>query len=202
MSTVHKRFGFDLDNTLIDYSNAVKEYSKKKNLSTCSNIKSLKEMLYKDNDFNYEWQLAQGWLYTEGLKFAELGIGSYDLCYYLTSKEYQLYIVSHKTSNTPDFCGNQPLHDVATKWVKNSEVSHFFAEPNRIYYEATRRLKVKRIEELELNYFVDDLEEVFLEPQFPKNTKKFHIYGTQTQKSDIKAVLSFSNIKEIISNEY
>ena len=117
-----KSFGFDLDNTLIDYSAAVELYSKIKGMIPCSNIKILKEQLGKNSNSDHEWQLAQGWLYTEGLQFAQVGLGSVELCKYLINEKYQLFIVSHKTSHTPDFCGSIPLHDLANNWIKKSEL--------------------------------------------------------------------------------
>jgi hypothetical protein len=74
----------------------------------------------------HDWQLAQGWLYTEGLRFAQPGLGSIDLCKYLIQEGYQLFIVSHKTSHTPDFCGNTPLHDFANNWIKKSSIGNYF----------------------------------------------------------------------------
>jgi FMN phosphatase YigB (HAD superfamily) len=154
-----KSFGFDLDNTLIDYSAAVEEYCRIKTLTPCTNIGILREQLRKNNLSDYEWQLAQGWLYTEGLQFAQAGLGSVELCDYLIQEGYKLYIVSHKTSHTPDFCGKIALHGLANNWIKKSVIANYFKEKEQIYYEPTRELKVKKIRELALNYFVDDLEE-------------------------------------------
>jgi len=197
-----KSFGFDLDNTLIDYSAAVEEYCRIKNLIHCTNIGMLREQLGKSSFSDHDWQLAQGWLYTEGLRFAQPGLGSIDLCKYLIQEGYQLFIVSHKTSHTPYFCGSIPLHDIANNWIKKSAIANYFKETEQIYYEPTRELKVKRIRELALNYFVDDLEEVFNESGFPIKTKSFLIYKSSSQNSKIKCVSDFSDIKEILANGF
>ena len=202
MKTLNKNFGFDLDNTLIDYSEAVKEYCKIKSVDTCSNIRILREKLGKNGSSDHEWQLAQGWLYTEGLRYAQPGFGSTALCNYLTQKGYHLYIVSHKTSYTPDFCGRIPLHDLATNWIKKSAIANYFKKTDQIYYELTRELKIKRIRELSLNYFVDDLEEIFAEPEFPINTQGFLINKNKSQNSKVKCVANFKNIQEIIADDF
>ena len=199
---MRKSFGFDLDNTLIDYSAAVEEYCRIKSLIPCTNIGLLREQLGKNSSSDHEWQLAQGWLYTEGLRFAQPGLGSIDLCKYLIQEGYKLFIVSHKTSHTPDFCGNTPLHDLANNWIKKSAIANYFKEAEQIYFEPTRGLKVKRIRELALNYFVDDLEEVFKESEFPMNTKRFLIYKSSAQNSKIKCVGDFSDIREILANGF
>ncbi len=199
---MRKSFGFDLDNTLIDYSVAVEEYCKIKNLIYCNNIVVLRERLRKNSDSDLEWQLAQGWLYTEGLRFARPGLGLSDLCEYLTHEGFRLFIVSHKTSHTPDFCGSTPLHDLASNWISNSKIAGYFKDPEQIYYERTRELKIMRIRELALNYFVDDLEEVFNESEFPIFTKSFLIYKSESQNPKLKCALNFSQIKEFIANGF
>jgi hypothetical protein len=199
---LRKSFGFDLDNTLIDYSGAVEEYCRIKSLIPCSNIGMLREQLGKNSTSDHDWQLAQGWLYTEGLMLAQPGLGSVDLCKYLVQEGYQLFIVSHKTSHTPDFCGRISLHELANNWIKKSSIADYFKETEQIYYESTRELKVKRIRELALNYFVDDLEEVFNESGFPINTKSFLIYKSTSRNSKIKCVNDFSDIKGILANGF
>jgi FMN phosphatase YigB (HAD superfamily) len=197
-----KSFGFDLDNTLIDYSAAVEEYCRIKNLTPCTNIGMLREQLRKNHLSDYDWQLAQGWLYTEGLQFAQAGLGSGELCSYLIQEGYKLYIVSHKTSHTPDFCGKIALHGLANNWIKKSVIANYFKHKEQIFYEPTRELKVKKIRELALNYFVDDLEEVFKESEFPANTKSFLIYKNRTQIGEIECVRNFIDIKEAVTNGF
>lgn len=199
---MEKSFGFDLDNTLIDYSAAVNEYCRRNGLLPCFNVRVLRELLGKNSVSDHEWQLAQCWLYTEGMQFAQVGLGSYDLCNYLIQQKYKLFIVSHKTSHTPDFCGSIPLHELANKWLKKSLLANYFKESDQIYYEPTRKLKVKRIRDLNLKYFVDDLEEVFNEPDFPINTKRFLIYKSSSHNSNIKCVSGFIDIKKSLADGF
>ena len=199
---MNKSFGFDLDNTLIDYSGAVMEYCKIKKLDTCTNTRILKEQLSSNGVSDHQWQLAQCWLYTEGLKFAQPAIGSLDLCNFLIREGYRLYIVSHKTFYTPDFCGRIPLRDLATNWIKESIIANYFKENNQIYYEPTRGLKVKRIHELSLSYFVDDLEEVFAEPEFPLKTKGLLINKSDSLNPKVVCVANFRSIQEMIANAF
>lgn len=196
-----KRFGFDLDNTLIDYSKAVEEYCRIKGVEICSNIRALRSLLRTKDSSGYLWQIAQGWLYTTGLPLARPGLGSETLCEYLATREIELYIVSHKTSHTPDFCGLKPLRAPAIEWIENSILSQFFTNHSRIYFESTRELKIERIQELSLNYFVDDLVEVFIEPEFPITTKSFLLNDTESGNSQITHVRDFGEVLEMISHE-
>lgn len=195
------RFGSDLDNTLIDYSASVVEYCKQQKLGYCSDIRKLKKYLYELDALGYLWQRAQGWLYTEGLKFAKESEGSVSFCEFLTSINYKLFIVSHKTLYTPEFCGKKPLRRLAMNWIENSNFKTYFREPYQICFESTRELKVNRIRDLSLNYFVDDLKDVFLENEFPRGTKKFLIFEKDLQDIQINCAPTFRHIIEHLLNE-
>lgn len=198
----HKKFGFDLDNTLINYSKSVLEYCRSNKLSNCKNISELKQLLKKSDASNYNWQLAQGWLYSHGLKFAEPNSGSIELCSYLKSEGYDLFIVSHKTSHSPDFCGHLPLQDLAAEWIKNSLLLKFFTTSDQIFFEPTKDYKVKKIRELKLGIFVDDLEEVLIHSQFPSGTRRFLLSDSTIQNSHFVTVKNLNDIQKIMDYEH
>jgi hypothetical protein len=201
LRAVPKRFGFDLDNTLIDYSVAVQKYCSNEGLDECKTINSLRTLLRRSDTTGRLWQLAQGWLYTDGLSYARSGHGAVELCEFLRSTNFELLIVSHKTTHTPDFCGQKPLREVATKWINGSELADYFLGNEQIYYEATRASKVERIQKLEFNYFVDDLVEVFQEPAYPKAVTSFLLSQTGSELTWVQSVTSLDAIQGLIENE-
>lgn len=201
MNGLPKRFGFDLDNTLIDYSNAVQEYCLNEGLNECKTLDSLRTLLRRSDTSGRLWQLAQGWLYTDGLSYARPGQGAVELCEFLKNSNMDLMIVSHKTTHTPDFCGQKPLREIATKWINGSELADYFLGNEQIYYEATRGSKVERIHKLEFNYFVDDLIEVFQEPAYPKAVTSFLLSETGSELTWVQDVTSLDAIQGLIENE-
>ena len=201
MRVVPKRFGFDLDNTLIDYSVAVQKYCSNEGLDECKTINSLRTLLRRSDTTGRLWQLAQGWLYTDGLSYARSGHGAVKLCEFLKNSDMELMIVSHKTTHTPDFCGQKPLREIATKWINGSELADYFLGNEQIYYEATRASKVERIQKLEFNYFVDDLVEVFQEPAYPKAVTSFLLSQTGSELTWVQSVTSLDAIQGLIENE-
>jgi hypothetical protein len=201
LNAVPKRFGFDLDNTLIDYSNSVQEYCSHKGLVECKTIDSLRTLLRESDKTGRLWQLAQGWLYTDGLSYARPGQGAVELCEFLRNSNFELLIVSHKTTHTPVFCGQKPLREIATKWIKSGDLANYFLDNEKIYYEATRASKVERIQKLKFNYFVDDLVEVFQEPGFPKDVTSFLLSGAVSELTWVQNVASLNAIKELIEYE-
>ena len=200
MKATPRRFGFDLDNTLIDYSNSVEEYCHANSLEECKTIDCLRALLRASDASGHRWQEAQGWLYTDGLAFARPGFGAVGLCEYLKRNGFELQIVSHKTEHTPDFCGGKPLREIASRWIAEGELSVYFPDSKMIHYEPTRELKIERIQSLELDYFVDDLEEVFQEPGYPKEVTSFLLKGMGHQIPWVHNVPSLSAIREIIEN--
>ena len=201
MNVLPKRFGFDLDNTLIDYSVAVQKYCLNEGLDECKTLDSLRSLLRRSDTSERLWQLAQGWLYTDGLSYARSGQGAVELCEFLRSTNFELIIVSHKTTHTPDFCGKKPLREIATKWINSSDLADYFLGNEQIYYEATRASKVERIQKLEFNYFVDDLVEVFQEPGFPQDVRSFLLSETGSELTWVQNIPSLNAIKGFIENE-
>jgi FMN phosphatase YigB (HAD superfamily) len=194
-------FGFDLDNTLIDYSNSVKKYCYDNSLVFCKNIKELRKLLRKKDDSGNLWIQAQSWLYTEGLTYAKPAVGAGDICEYLKDNKYTMFIVSHKSSHTPDLVGRKPLRTPVAEWLSNSLLNNYFKKMERVYFETTRDLKVRRIKELKLGYFVDDLIEVFQEPLYPKSIRSFLISEVDMKLSWVQSVPNLTKVQEIIAND-
>ena len=201
MNVLPKRFGFDLDNTLIDYSVAVQKYCLNEGLDECKTLDSLRSLLRRSDTSERLWQLAQGWLYTDGLSYARAGQGAVELCEFLKNSDMELMIVSHKTTHTPDFCGQKPLREIATNWINSSELAGYFLGDEQIYFEATRALKVERIQKLKFSYFVDDLVEVFQEPAYPKAVTSFLLSETGSELTWVQNVTSLDAIQELVENE-
>lgn len=201
MIDLSKKFGFDLDNTLIDYSNAVQKYCSNEGLDECKTLDSLRVLLRESDNTGRDWQLAQGWLYTDGLSYARPSQGALELCEFLRKSDFELLIVSHKTAHTPDFCGKKPLREIATRWIRDGDLASYFLDNKSIYYESTRSLKVERIQKLNLNYFVDDLVEVFQEPGYPQDVRSFLLSGTGSELTWVQNVSSLYAIMELIENE-
>jgi len=198
----NKSFGFDLDNTLVDYSISAQIYSRSNNLEKCEDISSLRSLLKTNDPTGRRWQEAQSWIYTEGLSFAYPNIGAKELCSYLESNNFKLQIVSHKTTHTPNFCGEKPLRNLATQWIKESDLSSFFSNEEMIHYESTRFNKVKKIKSLNLDYFVDDLVEVFTEHEYPKEINSYLLCSYDVDIPWVKKISSLLDIKEIIKYEF
>jgi len=165
------RFGFDFDNTLVNYDIASRIWSKQNNIEHIFTLQDLKEFYRLRRDYQEDWKVVQEWLYTEGLNHASVNVGAWNLIEKLGSQNAELFIVSHKT---PESAAKKvDLIQPARKWIEENLSNVPELGANRIYFEATRKSKVKRIASLGLTHFVDDLLEVFQEENYPKNIKSF-----------------------------
>ena len=202
MKSTSIRFGFDLDNTLIDYSGSVLKYCQAKNLKNCFDIETLRQLLRELDTTNHEWQVAQCWLYTTGLNYAKFADGAIDFIDYLHKKDVSIYIISHKTEFTPDFCGRKNLRYFASTWLENNGITNILPSPRNLYFENTRQDKITQINRLNLRYFVDDLFDVLDDPNISQSINKYLIGSQNFTNDSIKCAQNFIQLKEMVSNEF
>jgi len=87
-----------------------------------------------------------------------------------------VFIISHKTEYghfDPD-CVN--LRDAARSWMREKgffDRDGFDVPEENLFFESTRVEKVRRIASTGCTHFIDDLEEVFAEPEFPVGTRRY-----------------------------
>jgi hypothetical protein len=168
-------FGFDLDNTLINYDLSALEYSRLNNLPDNQTMSSLRAYYTATKDSN-AWAKAQSWIYTDGLEWAEVSSGATDTIQKLISVGYKISIISHKTEFGPSQYGGVPLRVAATDWITNSALIQFFPKLDNVYFTGSVREKISLIQEQKLSHYVDDLIKIFLHDAFPKHNLKSYIY--------------------------
>lgn len=189
-----KRFGFDLDNTLIDYSRSCEQYTKQRGLPICANIKDLRKMLKPDELESSNWTLAQSWIYGKGLQYAVIEAEVIPLLKSLVNKGWQVSIHSHKTKFGPVVYGSVPLREMMIDWIENSSLSDFFAINQNLNFYDDLDSKVKGIASQNLNCYVDDLAAVFLHSNYPRHIKSYLYQGTELNLDWLVTIKSFKDI--------
>lgn len=167
------RIGLDLDNTLIRYDQAFLAAAKKRDLvptsftgdkrAVCAHIRA--------HEDEKAWQTLQGYVYGAGMEAAELYEGVLDFLSRAHALGVQLYIVSHKTEFGHYDPAQVNLREAALAFLEQQGVLAFVTRA-QVFFYATRAEKVSKIAQLGCDVFVDDLEEVFLEPHFPAGIRK------------------------------
>lgn len=160
------RIGLDFDNTLICYDPVFSALARARGWAAGRGSKRLiKERLLKEDGNDLRWQALQAEAYGRTIMSAKPFPGAVEFLRRAREEGHELFIVSHK-SEASHFDPSVRLRLWAKRWI----AKHLRVAPSRCYFESTRAAKVKRIAELKLDLFVDDLEEVLAHPAFPATT--------------------------------
>ena len=174
--------GIDLDNTIINYNSAfirsalqldfiTADYLSKRlfasnGISPKSFVK--KHLLTLDNG-QYKWESLQGLVYGKFIHYAEIFPGVVNFLAHCQRRGHTVVFVSHKTEFGHYDKSKTSLRYAALNFL---EENNCFSDASGIkkkdvYFSNTRQCKVNKISELNCDYFIDDLLEVFEEPHFP-----------------------------------
>jgi hypothetical protein len=175
------RIGLDFDNTVAIYDHAFAEAARIAGLvpsgykGTKDDIKSLCFSLPGGEEI---WMRLQGRVYGFHIGQAFLAEGLDAFLKKCRQQRAQIFIVSHKTETghfDPDKINQRAA---AMTWMESQGFFRpdiFGLDPSCVSFHPTREAKIEQIAALKLDHFVDDLEEVFLEPRFPAAVQK-HLY--------------------------
>ena len=190
--------GLDFDNTIAGYDSVFTEAAVEEELlapGEAATKLGVRTKLFERVDGERDWMRLQGKIYGNYMPKAELieGVGSFlKVC---RDRRIPVRIVSHKTKFGHFDPDRVNLREAALKWMdaRNFFTSDGFGlSPDMVSFESTRVEKVRRIAAIGCTHFIDDLIEVYEEPEFPKSTARY-LYvgrGNPMPKGDFEA---FSN---------
>jgi hypothetical protein len=187
-------FGFDLDNTLIDYSDSCRQYSQQHGLSEVSSVHELRRLLNSDIESSTAWTSAQSWIYGVGLQYAFISHFAINLLEKLLHKDWQLSIHSHKTKFGPAAYGSVPFRELMIDWLNSSELQNFFKIDSNIFFYDDLDSKVWGIANSDLESYIDDLPKVFKHRNYPRQIRSY-LYRSFDRELDW--TINISNLKDI-----
>jgi hypothetical protein len=174
------RIGLDLDNTIIYYDDAFVTAARGRGLVPAGfsgTKQQVRDHIRSLPEGEISWQKLQGHVYGAGIAQAAIFPGASDCIKKARAGGHQLFIVSHKTEFGHYDDSKTNLREAALFLL---EAHGFFDSlgfsKNDISFHATRREKVDTIHSLSLDWFVDDLVEVYEEENFPAHTQKILFY--------------------------
>jgi hypothetical protein len=181
------KIGIDLDNTIINYQNSFKKFLKEKNINFKLISKKKIKNISNNNSKIKNWTQAQEEIYGKYIVFAKPFKYFKNFEKFALKNKIKLFIVSHKTKFS-QFSKKYNLHTQSNKWLKNNISKEIY----KIYYVKTVSQKIKKITNLNPDYFIDDLIEIFNHKNFPKKVKKIHF-----SKIKVNNFNTFSNWDKI-----
>ena len=203
------RIGLDFDNTIANYDQAFPEVARilgyeTNNLNATLNKRDLKLKLLKQPDGDTAWQKVQGLVYGKFIDLASLYPGVYEFVLRALASGHEIFIVSHKTELGHFDESRTPLRQAATTWLINQKLvgdSDSKIKLQNIYYAETRDEKINKIVELQLDVFIDDLDEVLSDRSFPKRTRKILFGSGATTSQEILAMQSWREVGDELFGE-
>ena len=187
------RLGLDFDGTVVVYDEVFHRHAAERfglPAGVPVNKTAVRDWLRSQPDGEQKWIELQGLVY--GLKMAEakLAPGLAEFLRAIRAAQIPVCIISHKT----EFSVAEPrvnLRAAAMAWL---EANGFFAADGfglrceDVFFESTRAEKLRRIAAQGCTLFVDDLEEVLTEPEFPEGVERWHYLpgGKERQEDPIR----------------
>jgi hypothetical protein len=171
------RIGIDFDNTIIRYDGVFVAAARRRGLipDGWSGRKiEVRDFLRAQPDGELAWQGLQGWVYGEGIGDAEMFAGVNDFLSTCRRAGARVYVVSHKTQHGHQDPDRTDLRAAARGWMQATGLvgtEHAALAPADVYFEDTLAAKIARLASLKLDVFIDDLIDVFEQPQFPQGVR-------------------------------
>lgn len=165
------KIGLDLDNTVIDYSEAYKYVSDMMKLNIPIKTRSEIKNFFNDSvEGDLGWQKFQSILYTDAINYAQVSNGLYNFLEYCNLNEINLYIISHKTKKTSIRYNDLDLRKLALKWLKDNNIVPKYIKLKNVIFKDSQKEKIQAINDLKINVFVDDLPEIINSNELNKET--------------------------------
>ena len=171
------RIGIDFDNTIIAYDQVFCAAAKLGGFigaDFSGGKQAVRDSIRLLPDGEQTWQRLQGQVYGKGISGATLIPGVDGFLRRCRAEGCSVSIVSHKTEYGHYDPERINLRDAARQWMTaNGLVEGEFGIPAlNIFFEGSRSEKLARIAALSCTHFIDDLEEVLLDPGFPPNVER------------------------------
>jgi hypothetical protein len=196
--------GIDFDNTIVTYDRVFYEAALERGLIAGGvepTKRAVRDSIRNSGDGDLAWQRMQGLVYGPLMARAELMPGLADFLRRSREAGHRVVVVSHKTEHGHFDETRTNLRDAARAWMDAAgffDAAGFGLGRDDVFFEATREDKVKRIASLACSDFIDDLEEVFLEPAFPAATAKllFAPDVDEAERAGARVMRSWTDICE------
>ena len=199
------RIGIDFDNTIANYDQAFPNVARILGYETKTNNKrDLKAELQALENGDSHWQKVQGLAYGRHISFATLYPGVFEFILRAKSLGVELFIISHKTEFGHFDEQKMPLRDAATSWLIDQNIvgnAKTQIVATNVFFAATRDEKVEKISELNLDVFVDDLEEVLSDRAFPIQTRKILFGSMGDSLGELSWIPSWREISDELFGE-
>lgn len=194
-----QHIGIDFDNTIIAYNEVFHKYALKSGLilnNVKKNKQAIRDAIRALPEGNDKWTKLQGLVYGKYMDEARPTQGIESFLKVCKNNSFKVLIISHKTVY-PAMGPRVNLQAEAKKWLRNRDfLSRFGLTERDVVFEETLEGKFGQIVSKRCAYFIDDLKEVLLHPDFPKGVGKI-LYSHHTDDGLPADIMRFKDWNEI-----
>jgi hypothetical protein len=201
--------GVDFDNTVICYDQVFYQAAIDKgfisNQLLVKKKKDIRNFIRSLEDGETKWRMLQAIVYGERIQNATPMPGVAAFIESCMNKNISLYIISHKTRDANAGGIKIDLRKAAINWLQGQGFLNGKGVSQKdVIFVSTREEKIQKIKELDCAYFIDDLEETFLEPTFPKGVQKIlfsqNMPDFQDKHLNLKIASTWKEVGDYIFN--
>jgi hypothetical protein len=205
------KIGIDFDNTIAGYDALFCTVAAELGLvapDAANTKQAVRAAVRRLADGERRWQALQGQVYGARMDGAILLDGVAEFCRRCRVRgDIEIHVISHKTQFGHFDEQRVDLRDAARRWMRSQgcfEPTGFALDPARVHFEPTRADKLARIAQVGCTHFIDDLEEVLDDPDFPSEVRRilFTNGGPLPAGRAYEAFTSWREIAEAILVEH
>jgi hypothetical protein len=173
------RLGLDFDNTIVLYDEVFRSLGEESGLlppGLSGGKRAVRDHIRSLEDGEAKWTALQARVYGPGLVRAVPSDGLFQFLGRCRAADVELFIVSHKTEFAAADPGGTNLRAAAWRWIQEQRLADQMRggiPSEHIFFESTRAEKIARIATLGCTHFVDDLDEVFRDANFPPHIRTY-----------------------------
>lgn len=197
--TITQPIGIDFDNTIVSYDKVFYKYALKSKLilrRVSRDKQAVRDAIRALPHGNDKWTFLQGLVYGRHMDEAELVEGVEDFLAACRRSHFKALIISHK-GIYPALGPRINLRAAARKWLKDRNFfSRFGLTEKEVIFEQALKGKFEQIAGNRCAYFIDDLKENLVHPDFPKGVTKI-LYSRRGQDSLPEDIIAFKDWNEI-----
>lgn len=171
------RIGVDFDNTIADYDHVFVMAAQNEGLlgqDFTGGKQAVRTVLRSLDGGEEKWMRLQGKVYGALMPHAKMIEGFDEFLKQCRRLGVPTYVISHKTTYGHYDEEMVNLQDAARRWMSDQGFFDRHQLPlSHVFFEASRSEKIARIRAMACTHFIDDLEEVFLEREFPWSVQRY-----------------------------
>ena len=196
------RIGIDFDNTIVSYDSLFHMVAVEQGVIPADLPQTklaVRDYLRRQRQEDI-WTEMQGYVYGARMDEAAAFPGVFDFLRWAGGRGIAISLISHKTRH-PFIGPKYDLHQAARLWVEHhlKDGPRPLVRAEDVHFELTKEEKLRRIEAVRCDYYIDDLPEILLAKEFPSETRRI-LFDPDAHHDDAASLVRVRSWNDILSH--